>query len=230
MMENNITYTVENVRRETPDTVTLSLSCADGMPLFRSGQFINVFFPETGHLEGKTYSISSAPHEGVISITVKLHGIFSGKLHSLKQGDSFIGSLPYGYFFSEEAPETLVLIAGGIGIAPFRSLMLDVLKNSSQNIVLFYANKRKDLIIFREEFRAVQEEYGERVKVVYYLTQENDTDFLQGRIPVADIIHALPEGSKEFFICGSISFVRDYWKSLTQKGVPEETIYTEAFF
>lgn len=229
-MNNNVTYKVEKVRRETPDTVTLFLSCPDGNPVFRSGQFINVFFPETGHAEGKTYSISSAPHEGHISITVKLHGTFSGKLHSLKAGDSFGGSLPYGYFFSEETPDTVVLIAGGIGIAPFRSLILDTLKYNSQNIVLFYANKRKDVIIFKKEFDELQEKYGARIRAHYYLTQESDPEYLQGRIPVADVLEKLPEGSKEFFICGSVPFVRDYWKALTQKGVPEETIYTEAFF
>jgi ferredoxin-NADP reductase len=35
---------------------------------------------------------------------------------------------------------------------------------------------------------------------------------------------------QEFFICGSISFVRDMWKGLKLAGIPEENLYTEAFF
>ena len=68
--------------------------------------------------------------------------------------------------------------------------------------------------------------------VHYYCTQEKVSDDIRyGRIPVVDVVKE-SEGlnEREFFICGSIAFVRDYWKSLKAVGVSEDVIYTEAFF
>ena len=52
-----------------------------------------------------------------------------------------------------------------------------------------------------------------------------------GRVPIADMLEQLKNLSDtEFFLCGSISFVRDYWRGLKDGGIPEISIYTEAFF
>ncbi|MFA5132419.1 MAG: FAD-binding oxidoreductase [Candidatus Paceibacterota bacterium] len=232
MNTNNI-YNVEEVIQETSNVFTLKLSCESVLPTYRAGQFITVFFPETGHVEGKSYSISSAPHENHVRITVKRIGEFSKRLTSKKVGDTITASLPYGYFYSESETSSLVIITGGIGIAPFRSMILDSLtKNPQRKIVLLYANKTVESIIFKQEFDELAKKHEGIFTVQYYITQETAGENMkQGRIPIEHVIEASknpPEA--EFFICGSISFVRGYWKGLKDSGIKEETIYTEAFF
>lgn len=233
MQENNITYSVKEVIQETANVVTLKLVCDTALPSYKAGQFITVFFPETGHVEGKSYSISSAPHEKTLNITVKGIGVFSKKLMSKKVGETVTASLPYGYFYSESETSSLVIVTGGIGISPFRSMILDILtKNPERKIILLYANKTKETIIFKKEWDEVEKKFPGSFEVIYYITQEEvEDDMKQGRIPVTDIVavlQSLPD--QEIFMCGSIAFVREYWKSLKEAGIPEEIIYTEAFF
>lgn len=232
-MENKITYTIKDVKKETENVFTLTLSCDGNLPPFRAGQFITVFFPETGHVEGKSYSISSIISLTSFTITIKSIGVFSNKLISLKVGDTLSASLPYGYFYTESEMSPLVLISGGIGIAPFKAMIQEsFLKTPNRKIILFYSNKTQNDIIFKNEWEDIISKYPETFKVNHYITQEQvDGKIKNGRIPIADII----EQSKslkdpEFFLCGSIAFVRDYWRGLKDSGIPEISIYTEAFF
>lgn len=233
MKENNTTYIVEEIVQESANVITLKLECDGIVPPYRAGQFVTVFFPETGHLEGKSYSISSSPFEKGISITVKGIGVFSQKLLAKKVGDTVTASLPYGYFYSESETSSLVIITGGIGAAPFRSMILNSLnKTPKRKIILFYANKTKESSIFKNEFDELAKNSGGIFTVKYYITQEEITDGMkQGRITINDIIDESQNLlNPEFFICGSISFVREYWKGLKTSGISEEIIYTEAFF
>jgi nitric oxide dioxygenase len=151
----------------------------------------------------------------------------------MKNGDTIEASLPYGYFYSESSTSSLVMVAGGMGVAPFRSMIMDSLaKNPTRKLSLFISNKKIEDSIFKNEFEKAQSS-SEYLKVYNYLTQEDSVpqEAIKGRIPVEDIINQTKHmHDREFLICGSIPFVRDFWKGLKQTGLPEETIYTEAFF
>lgn len=233
MPENNISYIVEEVVKETENVSTLKLRREEGIPTYKAGQFITVFFPETGHVEGKSYSISSSPSEKTINITVKGMGTFSNKLLSKRPGDTITGSLPYGYFYSESSTSSLVILTGGIGIAPFRSMILDVLeKTPERKILLLYSNKTKDSIIWKKDFEELAQKFPNALTIRHYITQEEPAENMRaGRITVDSITGELNlHTDAEFFLCGSIAFVRDYWRMLKEAGVLEEKIYTEAFF
>jgi ferredoxin-NADP reductase len=233
MKANRILYTVKEKVQETHNVVTLKLSCGDGLPKYCSGQFITVYFDDTGNAEGKAYTISSAPQEGTLNITVKGVGQFSHRLCAMNDGDTIEASLPYGYFYSESSASSLVMIAGGMGVAPFRSMIMDSVKNNhKRNLVLFTSNKKTEDTIFKNEFEKVQNEKP-LFAVHNYVTQEDRVpeQITKGRITIEDIIDRTKNlKDKEFLICGSIPFVRDFWKGLKQAGIPEETVYTEAFF
>ncbi len=233
MKANRILYTIKEKVQETHNVVTLKLSCEEGLPKYCSGQFITVYFDDTGNAEGKAYTISSSPSEEALNITVKGVGQFSYRLCAMKNGDIVEASLPYGYFYSESPNTSLVMIAGGMGVAPFRSMIMDSLaKNPTRKLALFISNKKIEDSIFSSEFEKAQSS-SEYLKVYNYLTQEDSVpqEAVKGRIPVEDIINQTKHmHDREFLICGSIPFVRDFWKGLKQTGLPEETIYTEAFF
>lgn len=230
-------YKVQERIMETPTVFTLKFLVDGGIPKYIPGQFITIYFPELGTPEGKAYSISSSPNESTINITVKAMGIFSNKLCSLVAGDIVSASLPYGYFYSESKDSDLVMIAGGIGIVPFRSMIVDCLeKFPNRKIALFYSNQTTKDIIFKKEFDNLSLK-NPTFKVIYYITRQkiSDPNFINNRICVEDIVGNVKVGLKkiagrEFLICGSIPFVRDFWKNLKDQGVSEDNLYTEAFF
>lgn len=224
-------YLVRSNVKESHDVSILRLVLADGsVPEFISGQYVNIYFPESGTPEGKAYSISNIPEEETMNLTVKAMGEFSNRLISLQEGEVITGSLPYGYFYSESAETTLILIAAGIGITPFRSIIKDALKkNSKRKITLLYSNKTEMDTIFRKEFDDLQRTH-QTFKVLYFITREEVVkDMVKGRIDARSLVPCLEKGA-EYMICGGISFTRDIWRLLKELGVGEENIYTEAFF
>ncbi len=231
--ELNTRYIVREIISETPGVSTLRLSLANGaIPTYVPGQFITVYAPELGTPEGKAYSISSAPHEKTLNITVKDMGKFSHYLCSRKQGDELEGSLPYGYFFSESSTSTLALVCGGIGIAPFRSMLLQAAHETPRrSIALFYSNRTAQDIVFKKTLDELQET-DRNLRVQNFITREHaEHPMIKGRITAKRIVESLDNTQPaEFLLCGSISFVRDLWRELRAEGIPEETIYTEAFF
>ena len=242
IQENKINYFITKTVTHAPDIKTLYLECRDEkvgthVPVFRAGQFINVYFPETGTPEGKAYSISSAPHENILAITVKAVGEFSNKLHQLKAGDRLIASMPYGYFYTETETTELVMIAGGIGIAPFRSMILDSLqKNPNRKLALFHSSRTCNESIFRDEFAVLEKRFS-NLKVFRYVTRDKvaNVGIIHERLKIEDIIGSTDKANphihdREFLICGSINFVGELWKGLRKAGVPEHVIYTEYFF
>ncbi len=233
-MTNKYLYTVVENKQEVDGVSTLTLLLPDGThPSFVSGQYITIYFPETGVKEGKAYSISSAPHEKRLSITVKDMGLFSGMLCSLESGETVEGSLPYGFFYSEEEHTTIVLLASGIGVTPLFSLLKDVLhKNSARNVHLVYSVKYEKDILFLKQLQELAHKYPSFSFVVHITQEEVKCVWSRkGRMSVKELVGQFGNGiDTEYFMCGSIAFVRDMWRALRDRGVSEENMYTEAFF
>lgn len=227
-------YVVRENVPEVPGVRTLKLSREDGsIPSYKPGQCITVYFPETGTPEGKAYSISSAPWEGTMNITVRAMGEFSNRLSAMVPGDIVTGSEPLGYFYSESEDRPLVMLAGGTGIMPFRSMVMDAARNNpARELRLFYSSRTMADIIFAgffDEMWAAHENFG----VQYFVTREKDVPqpIIQGRMSAEAVLRKLPDAAAaEFLLCGSIPFVRDMWRDLRSSGVAEEALYTEAFF
>jgi len=228
-------YVVENRTALTSAISTITFELPDGsIPAYRPGQFINVYFPESGTPEGKAYSMSSAPSEGVMSITVRAIGQFSNRLCALKECDTLVASLPYGYFNSESEDSHLVMLAGGIGVTPFRSMIVESLHTDpSRKMSLFYSSRTNADLIFKKKFDELQEKHA-HFEAHYFVTREKPRhDPVEaGRMTAEGVLKQLRgyRRNQEFLICGSIPFVSDMWKGLRAGGVPEEAIYTEAFF
>jgi len=232
-----VKYRVREVIREAENVSTLVLENSEGnLPSFIAGQYITVYFPESGTPEGKAYSISAGPSDilkNAFSITIKAIGEFSNKLVAMKSGDVVTGSLPYGYFYSESKDTPLVMVAAGIGVAPFRAMIHDCLKKvPTRRISLFYSNRSKKNIVFKTEFDYLLGMYP-NLQIYYFITRERTdfADMFQSRISGQKILGLVQDSlDTEFLICGPISFTRDLWRDLHTLGIPEEVIYTEAFF
>ncbi len=232
--EHKFTYVVTENRPEAPGVATLSLAVPEWyLPAFIPGQYITVYFPETGTPEGKAYSISSAPHEGRLEITVRGIGEFSNRLLKAKRGDKILGSQPYGYFYSEASDTPLIMVAAGIGITPFRSIILETLKkNPGRKLFLFHSSRSLADTVFKNEFDVLTKTHH-HFKLVNFITRESTElpNTISERMTAAKILEMVGKQQlAEYMLCGPISFTRDLWRGFRALGVSEEALYTEAFF
>lgn len=232
--ESKRSYKIAGKKKETSTITTLILLPAEGgKPPFASGQFLTVYFPELGTAEGKAYSISSAPHEEALSITVKEIGAYSRKLASMSVGDTITASGPYGFFYSEEDDSHLVLVAGGIGIAPFRSMVCSMLYAAPERkITLYYSAPSWEEAAFADELHVLEEAHT-TFSCLFHSTraESGKPGVREGRISTDELFSESKKAPRtEYLMCGSIAFVRDMWKGLKERGIPEDRLYTEAFF
>lgn len=232
MNPNFTTFTVRDNIKESSDVHTLYIEPDVPDCPFTAGQFINVFFSESANKAGKAYSLSSAPHEEALTLTIKNIGEFSGKLCASTVDTTFTATLPTGFFAPASGTSTLVLIAGGIGITPFRSIILDALhKNPERSITLLHSARRNEDLIFKDTFEALTRRHAS-FHTYFFVTGEevHNARTMPRRIDMHTDIPRYDNTEIEYLICGSIDFTRSFWRSLREIGIPEDYIYTEAFF
>lgn len=218
-------------RQETPTVTTLILALpSNDVPSYKAGQYITVYFRDSSAPRGKEYSISSAPFEQMFTISVKAAGEYSNRLCALQCGDTFLGSQPRGTFYSERDDTDLVMLAAGIGITPFRSIIFDaVQRTSTQELYLFYSNPTVQENLFIREFEMLTKR-NERFHLQTYVTRESLTTpvALVRRITQENILRNIHSSTySEFLISGTTSFVREQRVGLETAGFPLSHIYTE---
>jgi len=129
---------------------------------YRAGQFVDITLldpPETdaeGNLRG--FSISSAPREDMITITTRLRDTaFKRVLRRVPLGTKVKIEGPFGDLRLHHAVRPAVLLAGGIGITPFRSILVETIGGGAlpYPVVLFHANRRPEDAAFADEFRSL---------------------------------------------------------------------------
>ena len=221
---------IVKIQRHSRDVVTLYFCLQDGSVLpYTAGQYITVYFDGTSTPEGKAYSLSSAPSEPLMSITVKKIGEYSGRLHGLAVGDMFTISDAYGHF-NPNTTKPLVCIGAGVGVAPLWSVIKHEYQQDARRIArLFYSNKTVDDIAFRDELDEVS--CATNLRVHHHITRQEQVPAVmsRGRISVEKCLQ-VAEDEAIYLVCGSVGFVRDVWKALTTQGVAAERISTETFF
>lgn len=216
-MRDSLTVTIDRVRHETSDVVTLYFVRPFN---FTAGQYISVYFDDVDAPEGKAYSLSSKPTDKFASITVKnVGGEFSKRLCGKKAGDTLSISQAYGHF-NPQTDAPLVGIAAGVGLSPVWSILAASDHNRHE---LHYGNKTDDDIVYRDELGELE------TRIAHYISRQVDTIHHYGRMEVDKIVTSA-EANAHYLICGSVDFVRDIFRSLEQSGISRKKISTEIFF
>lgn len=146
---------------ETPNITTFKFEKPQGFS-FTPGQYV-VYKIENEMPDGRGkrryFTISSAPYEETINLTTKLSkqsSTFKKDLFSLELGTEIEVNEPGGEFFFDEKFSHHIFVAGGIGVTPFRSMLLDLKhKHQNPNITLMYACK-DETILFEEELENIK--------------------------------------------------------------------------
>ncbi len=145
--------------------------------VFRAGQFVEVSLinPPQTDSEGDTraFSLASAPHEDTLMIATRMRDTaFKRVLKDMPMDSSIKIAGPYGDLVLHNNPaRPAVLLAGGIGITPFRSMVWRACHDKlPHRIVLFYSNRRPEDAAFLEELQNLERE-NHNYKLVATMTQ-----------------------------------------------------------
>ncbi len=237
--------TVKEIRRETPECVSLSFEVPDSLRSeyqFKQGQHLTLKTGLNGEEVRRSYSICSSPNEGELRVAIKHipHGLFSTFANQqLKSGDTLEVMTPMGRFFTELHPENqknYVAFAAGSGITPVLSILKTVLQSEPKStFTLVFGNKNKSSIIFKEEIEALKNKYMNRLSIYHILSREFlDAPFLNGRIDEKKcetfLKYITPISTiDDCFICGPEEMIQSVRKTLETNGMDKKNIHFELF-
>jgi ferredoxin-NADP reductase len=179
------------------------------------------------------FTIAAAPAEGLVRLTTRVFAApstFKQALCSLTPGDTLQGDGPFGELVYPETDTPVVLIAGGIGITPFRSILAELAARKSRTrTTLLYSNRSSD-ILFRGFLDGLTLDWPE-LRVVYTITRPgSEWHGPTGRIDAEFIRRHVPDPSvPSFMVCGPTPLVEGMRKTLAQAGVDASRIKDEDF-
>ena len=151
---------VTEIRDETPDTKTFVLAPNYRWNGFAAGQHVAVEIEIKGVRHHRTYSLSSAPGQRTLAITVKrqMEGKASNALHDqLSVGDVLtLSAAAGGFVLPEELPEKILMLSAGSGVTPVMSMLRDLHQRSYVGDVVFvHVCRTSQDIIFGAELHAL---------------------------------------------------------------------------
>ncbi len=203
---------------------------------YKAGQFMNLEIPSLKDkgpsVSTRSMSLASAPYEEDLVFAMWLtDSEFKQALNNLNPDDSISALGPLGHLTVDEGnPNDLVLIAGGIGITPLRSIVLDQLsKNTKKNIYLFCSCPNKEKSAFSNEFMDIK---NPNFHFIPTLTQTEDPTWKgeRGRINLSMLKkHLSSFDSKTFYLVGRPSMVKDILTFLKEFSVDPKNFKLEVF-
>lgn len=233
-------WRVHSVQQESADIRSLVLAPEAGVaPDFAAGQHLPIrITTAAGETLLRTYSLSSAPSDGQLRISVKAQGVVSRHLHEQVQvGDVLDVRPPLGSFtLNSDSKRPLVLIGAGVGITPLLSMLREqVALGQGRRIHFFQGARTLAELPFQAELRELVQRAGGLLKIHRALsTPEADAlpgrDYEQhGRIELAQIKAVLSFDDYDFYLCGPAAFTQAIYDGLRDLNVADVRIHAEAF-
>jgi len=220
-------YKVEAVRHpNNSSTEVIMRARKEPIKKHRAGQFLFVRFPNERDLnESHPFTISSAPAEDVLRLTIKASGDFTRDLFArLKEGTDARIEGAYGMFNYKTGGPKQIWIAGGIGLTPFLSFVRDMDGNLQHHVDLYYTVRHPDEALFVDELEAAAVK-NPRLKVhIRYSAKE-------GSLTMEDIVkNAGGEiNGYDVYLCGPLPMMQAFEKKFLALGLPKNNIHYEEF-
>ncbi|MED5811439.1 ferredoxin--NADP reductase [Mycolicibacterium sp. 050232] len=229
---------VKQVIRETVDAVSLVLDVPDPhKDQFRylAGQFVTLGVTIGGTAHRRCYSMSSSPAvDPDLRITVKRDrdGLVSNWINdTVSVGDELHVAPPEGRFVLTPTDRDVVTFAGGSGITPVFSLVRSALATTTRRARLFYANRNRESVIFRDALASLTDVHAGRLEVHHHLDDHDGVvspqqiaDFVAGAEP-RDDDHA----HTDYYVCGPAPFMDTVERVLLDAGIPKRQLHLERF-
>ena len=221
-------YRVRRVRRETEDTWTLDLEPEAGgePPVFAPGQFNMLYVFGVGEVP---ISISGDPTDSAPLVhTVRAVGAVTRALCALRSGDAVGVRGPFGTAWpvSEASGRDVLLVAGGVGLAPLRPAWYELLAQRSRfgRVALLYGARSPDTLLYAEELSHWRSRFDVEVRV----TVDHATGEWGGHVGVVTgLLDSAPLDADDCvaMLCGPEIMMRLVGAELRRRGIPAERIY-----
>lgn len=239
------TLKVADVRRETPDAVSIAFAVPPELAeeyRFHPGQHLTLRRDCDGQDIRRSYSICTGLDDRELRVAVKKvdGGVFSTLCNEIiRPGDSIEVMTPQGRFGVMPAPgaaKTYLAVVAGSGITPVLSLMRSILtREPGSQFMLIYGNRTAKDIIFKEALEDLKDRFLGRLVVHHVLSREQqDIELFNGRIDSAKIEALLKsfapaERIDHAFLCGPGAMIEDAKATLERLGTPDGHIHIEYF-
>jgi predicted ferric reductase len=217
---------VASVVQESPDVYSVIMK---GRNLWRlgaeGGQFFEWRFLTRGHfLVAHPYSLSAAPTDSYLRITVKGLGDHSRSLAAVKVGTRVLIEGPYGVFRAGWTEKRrVVLIGGGIGVTPVRAL-LDEFKDSVKIDFIYRVSHEEDLAL-KAELDQIAAQSGGMTKIHYMVGSRREHP-----MDAAHLLSVVPGvRERDIYICGPKPLVWAVVEAAHDLGMSHDRVHHEEF-
>ena len=220
-------YRVGRLRSELPDTVTLEIApFAGGRPAFRPGQFNMLHVFGVGEI---AVSLSGdSTDETHFVHTVRDVGAVSKAITKLETGATIGLRGPFGVGWPVEAAEgsDVVMVAGGLGLAPLRPAIYHILANRARygRVVILFGSRNPHDMLYRHEL----EEWRQHLDISIEVTVDHADADWRGNVGVVPALiprATFDRHSTVAFVCGPEVMMRYTVNALHEAGVMSERIY-----
>ena len=205
---------------------------------YKAGQYaiINLGTKEDPEGSARSFTMASSPTENFILISTRVRETpFKKKLASLDAGSHVNVTAPLGKFVShEDYSKPAVLLSGGIGVTPFRSMIkYSTDKQLPVKIVMFDSNRNLENILYKKEFDEWAS-LNENLKIVYSLDVgdngwKGERGFIN-KIMITRYLSITELDNSIFYICGPPAMLNAMKKLLQEDlDIPKERIRVEEF-
>lgn len=222
-----VPYTVDAVKHPNQSTTEVTLRPRK-LPIQRqrAGQFLFVHFPQDKVLnESHPFTISSAPQEDVLRLTIKASGDFTRYLFgNLKPAMNAVIEGAYGMFDYKTGGQKQIWIAGGIGLTPFLSFIRDMNGSLAHDVDFYYTVRHPEEALFVNEIRAADERNPRlRTHIRFSATE--------GSLTIDHILKSVNGSITDYhvYMCGPLPMIQAFEKKFLELGLPPDQIHFEEF-
>jgi predicted ferric reductase len=221
-------YTVKAINRLDPRALEVMLAPTARPLPFLAGQFVFVRFGGSSEWERHPFTVSSAPQERDLRLSIEALGDYTQYLSvTLQPGAPAIVSIAFGLFDYRQGTREQVWIAGGIGITPFRSWIraFPTEQQMEFDIDLYYTVRSEDEALFLDEIRTAATQYPSFRPHISYSQRD-------GSLTMEHIVETSGGGTivtKDVYMCGPSGMTESFQHSLRKLGVPPIHIHFEHF-
>ena len=229
--------TIVAIRQETPTIKSFRLDLHGREIGFMAGQWVDFFVTLDGAEAVGGYSITSSPAEQTsVSLAVKRdssdHPVTNWLHEDAQVGDEVEVRLGGDFFYEPDEAESVVLIAGGIGLTPLMSIVRSAHELATRTrLTLVYSASTLEELLFRDELTSIAAA-NPRIRCIFTVTQTSpdNWDGHMGRIDANLLRTEFVDLDALFFVCGPPPMIRAMVAMLRDLGVPQPRIRYEQWW
>lgn len=206
---------------------------------FQAGQYVLLDIPKQPHK--RSYSIASPPsmnHAIELLVDISPQGLGTQYLANLQPGEQVVFNAPLGNFTVPpvsteigQQEEELLFIATGSGVAPFKSILQDLLidQQDQRSMILLWGMRSQLDQFWYDDFGILAQEHDNFSFQPVLSQPSSEWPFHKGY--VTDVLSVQAEfTNRGYYLCGSNNMITDVRQLLLEKEVNPQHIHTESFF